>query len=89
MRTFIVFFTTLCYISYAMTKQTFSETFPNIIQWIDQGDTVEIGEEQYTDSLVRALDEGGVVWESLDNLSLDDALQRLDSFLEKYFEENR
>lgn len=71
-----------------MTKQKFSEIFPNIHQWVDQGDTVELGWEENTDSLVRALDEGGLVWESPDNLSLDEALQRLDNFLEKYFEEN-
>lgn len=71
-----------------MTKQKFSETFPNIHQWIEQGDTLEIGEEYHTNSLIRAIDEGGVVWESPESLSIDEALQKLDNFLEKYFEEN-
>ena len=71
-----------------MTKQKFSETFPNIHHWVDQGDIVEIGWEENTDSLVRALDEGGLVWGSPDNLSIDEALQKLDNFLKKYFEEN-
>lgn len=45
-----------------MTKQKFSETYPNISQRVDQDDTVEIGYEENTDSLVRSLDKGGLVW---------------------------
>lgn len=71
-----------------MTKQNISEIFPYISQWIDQYNLIEIGEDENTDSLVRAFDEGGLVWKSSNSLSFDEALLALDNFLEKYFEEN-
>jgi len=61
----------------------FTKTFPNINNWI------EIGSDEHSESLVRALDEGGLVWESTDQqLTIDDALLALENFLIKWFEEN-
>ena len=41
----------------------FDEQYPNIAWWI-QNDRIEIGQDDYSDSLIRVLDEGGLVWES-------------------------
>jgi len=40
---------------------------------------IEIGSDEFSTSFVRALDEGGLVWEGNDEYaSLDDALRALD-----------
>jgi hypothetical protein len=48
---------------------------------------IEIREEEYSSSLVRALDEGGLVWESSDeHESVDEALQALEMELAEWLE---
>ena len=56
-------------------KTYFESTFPNITRWINEQGWLEIGADDYSSSMVRLLDEGGMVWESeVDYPSLDDAL---------------
>jgi hypothetical protein len=58
--------------------KNFSSTYPNIAEWI------ELGQDDYSKSLIRALDEGGIRWESKAKYkSLDDALDELEIALEK------
>ena len=40
----------------------FEGTYPNITRWLTHG-WIEIGEDEYSKSFIRALDEGGMVWE--------------------------
>lgn len=62
----------------------FSEAYPNITQWIDQQGWIEIGQDKNSISLVRAIDEGGIVWENTDkHISIDQSLQALENYLEK------
>lgn len=42
---------------------TFDEQYPNIV-WMVENGRVEIGREPYSDSFIRVIDEGGLVWES-------------------------
>ncbi len=68
---------------------TFSQLYPTIARWIDEQGWIEVGSDEYSVSLVRALDLGGLVWESNVNTdSLDTALAALDKALEDWFEEN-
>ncbi len=60
-------------------KSRFSEIYPNIAHWVTTQGWIEIGQDEYSSSLVRALDEGGLVWESSDgHTTVDEALQALE-----------
>ena len=60
-------------------KSQFSKTYPNIAHWVNALGRIEIGQDEYSTSLVRALDEGGMVWESSDDHeTVDEALQALE-----------
>jgi hypothetical protein len=66
----------------------FADAYPNIAQWIEVQGWIEIGEDEYSDSLVRCLDQGGMIWESRDiHKSIDDALQALEEALEELLTE--
>jgi hypothetical protein len=71
----------------SMTKPVellFDVSFPNITLWVQGCGTVEIGYDSSTDSFIRALDEGGMVWSGNKSYkSLDDALQHLEKGLGK------
>jgi len=68
-------------------KSQFSKVYPNIAHWVTTQGWIEIGEEEYSDSLVRALDEGGLVWESSDeHQTVDEALQALEIALAEWLE---
>ena len=45
-------------------ESQFSKAYPNIAYWVNTQGWIEIGQDEYSTSLVRALDEGGMVWES-------------------------
>ena len=63
-------------------KLLFDVSFPNITLWVQGCGTVEIGCDPSTDSFIRALDEGGMVWSGNKSYkSLDDALQHLEKGL--------
>jgi len=67
----------------ATVKSSFERIYPNIAHWIDVQGWVEIGQDEYSRSLVRCLDMGGMVWESSDEYkTIDEALQSLEAALE-------
>jgi hypothetical protein len=60
----------------------FEQIYPNIACWVTSSGWIEIGADDYSQSLVRALDEGGMVWESSeDDASVNEALRTLDLIL--------
>ena len=61
--------------------------YPNIALWVNERGWVEIGPDEFSTSFVRALDEGGLVWEGNDEYaSLDDALRALDAAIAEWIE---
>jgi hypothetical protein len=44
---------------------SFEGSYPNIAAWVSNGGWVEIGYVEYTGSFVRALEEGGIIWEGV------------------------
>jgi len=56
--------------------ESFEERYPNIAAWIDEfGCRIEIGSDDYSRSLVRVINPGGMIWESSKPYtSIDDAL---------------
>jgi hypothetical protein len=60
----------------------FETLYPNIARWVRSYGWIEIGADHSSQSLVRALDEGGMVWESPeDDATLDAVLRSLDTVL--------
>lgn len=67
---------------------SFERSYPNIAAWFSNGGWVEIGYVEYTKSFVRALDEGGIVWEGASKYgSIDRALEALDKGITEWVEE--
>jgi hypothetical protein len=61
-------------------ETTFERNYPNITRWVNEQGRIEIGSDEFSTSFVRAIDEGGLVWEGDDRYaSLDDALRALDA----------
>lgn len=68
---------------------TFEGSYPNITAWVSNGGWVEIGYVEYTKSFVRALDEGGMVWEGESKYgNIDHALEALDKGIAEWIEEH-
>jgi hypothetical protein len=66
-------------------RNPFSQAYPNIAHWVKAQGWIEIGQDEYSSSLVRALDEGGMVWESGDDhRNVDEALQALETELAEW-----
>jgi hypothetical protein len=69
-------------------QTSFSELYPNIAHWIDILGWIEIGQDEYSRSLVRMLNEGGMVWESGESHeTIDEALQALETELVEILKE--
>jgi hypothetical protein len=73
-----------------MPKQPtpFEDNYPFIARWIDSYGWIEIGQDDFSSSLIRALDEGGMIWESAKKYSsVDAALRDLEIALMKAINE--
>jgi hypothetical protein len=60
--------------------EPFEERYPNIATWIHEHDGwIEIGRDEYSSSLIRVLDPGGMVWEGEERYaSIGDAFAAAD-----------
>lgn len=68
---------------------SFTQSYPNIAHWLEVGGWIEIGADEYSVSLVRALDQGGLVWESKpEHKTVDEALLPLEAELGEWFNQN-
>jgi hypothetical protein len=69
-------------------KISAEEAFPKIARWLDEFGWIELGQDDYSRSFIRVLDQGGMVWEGKDQYkSLDHALRALEKALGKWVEE--
>lgn len=65
--------------------RSFESQYPSIVLWVNEQGWIEIGPDEFSTSFVRALDEGGLVWEGSDQYaSLDDALRALDAAIAEW-----
>jgi hypothetical protein len=72
-----------------MLVMLFAQAFPTISRWINEQGWIEMGADEYSDSLLRALDPGGLVWESDAQMaSIDEALMALEEALKTWFRQN-
>jgi hypothetical protein len=63
-------------------ESAFETRYPHIANWIVGGGRVELGRTDYSRSMARALDEGGMVWEGkVHYTGMDELLRDLDEGL--------
>ena len=68
---------------------SFEKSYPNITRWVTWQGWIELGQDHYSSSLVRALDEGGMVWEgSATYGTLYEAFDALEAALAEWMEQN-
>ena len=63
-------------------------TYPTIARWVHEYGWIEIGQDHMSQSFIRALDAGRMVWEGqAHDATLDDALQDLEAGLAVWMRE--
>jgi hypothetical protein len=68
--------------------QSIDVTYPTIARWVLEYGRIEIGQDDMSQSFIRALDEGGLLWEGQeDYATLDDALRDLEAGLAAWMRE--
>ena len=66
----------------------FAEAYPNLAKWIAVQGWIEVGNDGMSPSLLRVLDEGGLIFEQEgDEKSVDDALRVADAAIAKWMRE--
>ena len=67
---------------------SFDELYPNLAYWVEYFGWIEIGRDDYSNSLIRILDIGGMIWESEEDYdSVDAALQTAETVVAAWFKE--
>jgi hypothetical protein len=68
--------------------QNLDATYPTIARWVQEYGWIEIGQDEMSRSFIRALDDGGMVWEGRRSYpTLDAALQDLEAGLIAWMQE--
>jgi hypothetical protein len=68
----------------------FGQQYPSIDRFVAQEGWIEIGQDHYSTSFVRAIDLGGMVWEGEESYeSMDAMLAELEAALGQWLRENR
>ncbi len=68
-------------------KTLFDDSYPNIKRFVEEFGYIEIGEDEDSpsDSFIRAINPGGLIWEGKDNYeSLDEAFRALEKELDEW-----
>lgn len=69
--------------------ESIDQTFPHLSEFVMTHGWIEIGQDDFSRSFVRALDIGGMLWEGRQTYaSLDEALRELDTALGEWMREN-
>ena len=65
---------------------SFAELYPSLAYWVESFGWIELGQDHYSRSLIRILDEGGIIWESKERYdSVDVALQDAEAAIIDWF----
>jgi hypothetical protein len=68
--------------------QSLDAIYPTIVRWVQEYGWIEIGQDEIRRSFIRALDDGGMVWEGRKSYpTLDAALQDLEVGLIAWMQE--
>ncbi|HEY8284090.1 MAG TPA: helix-turn-helix domain-containing protein [Chloroflexota bacterium] len=70
-------------------ESTAEVAYPHLARWIVDGGWVELGRTDYSRSMARALDEGGIVWEGKTHYpGLEELLRDLNDGIAQWAEKN-
>ena len=68
---------------------TFEECYPALTRWVLGAGWLEVGRVDWSQSLIRALDEGGLIWEGGETApTVSAALAEAEAALTVWFREN-
>ena len=68
---------------------TFEDLFPNLAQWAESGNEIQLGTNADKQSLVTCIDEGGSVYESPTEITdLQRALELAEAAIGEWLDEN-
>ena len=66
----------------------FDSLYPNIAWWAQEGGWIELGQDDYSSSLIRVLDMGGMLWEAEgDYGTVAEAMNEAEAFIAKWRQE--
>ncbi len=69
-------------------EDKFAAQYPSLTAWVQGGGWIEIGTDYNVHSFLRALDEGGMIWEGEDEYdTMDEAFQALEAGIASYVKE--
>ena len=69
--------------------QHFEDTYPAIARGVTEFGWIEVGQDEMSRSFIRAIDEGGMIWEGReDYATLDAALQDLEAGIAAWIQQN-
>jgi hypothetical protein len=72
-----------------LQSDRFAAEYPNIANWVRAGGWIEMGPAGLSTSFVRALDEGGMVFEGIAKYpTIDDAFRALDAGIAAWIDEH-
>lgn len=63
----------------------FEKKYPYLSQWILVEGRIEFGSDYMFSSLLRLLNEGGMVWEDKESKEITEALEKAESYLKNDF----
>jgi hypothetical protein len=66
----------------------FAEAYPHLSRWVEGCGWIEVGDDGSRPSLIRVLDEGGMVWEGSSHYaSVDEALHEAEAAVAQWMRE--
>jgi hypothetical protein len=66
----------------------FAQAYPHLSQWVQDSGWIEVGDDGMRPSLIRVLDEGGMIWESGSHYaSVDEALGHAEAAVSRHMRE--
>ncbi len=69
-------------------EDVFAIDYPNITAWVEDGGLIEVGTSHATDSFIRALNGGGIVWQDGSEYpSMDAAFEALEAGIAAFLQE--
>lgn len=68
--------------------KSLDQKFPYLTRWIREHGWTEIGQDHYSRSFIRVVDEGGIMWEGATNYeTIDEALKAAEAATAKWIRE--
>lgn len=66
----------------------FAEAYPHLSRWVEGSGWIEVGDDGMRPSMIRVLDEGGMIWESASHYAnVDEALRDAEAAVARHMRE--